>query len=171
MPFELSAATAVLERTPETFRTLLAGLPTEWTETNEGGDSWSPFVIMGHLVHGERTDWISRAELILSQAQASSAARHLGGARSWAHRADRARDGKTVSRRRWTVARVSAGDGSLIYAEENGNGPTSLATQAARFPLAAGAARSESFNHWNESPESMARPSVVQALTERGFVS
>lgn len=80
MPFELSAATAVLERTPETFRTLLAGLPTEWTETNEGGDSWSPFVIMGHLVHGERTDWIPRAKLILSQAPASSAARDLGGA-------------------------------------------------------------------------------------------
>lgn len=68
MPFELSSATAVLERTPDTFRTLLSGLSAEWTETNEGGESWSPYVIMGHLVHGERTDWISRAELILSQA-------------------------------------------------------------------------------------------------------
>ena len=67
MDFELTDAIAVLERTPETFRTLLAGLPAVWTESNEGGDSWSPFVILGHLVHGERTDWISRAELILVQ--------------------------------------------------------------------------------------------------------
>jgi DinB superfamily len=67
MEFELSNAIAVLERTPDTFRTLLAGLPAVWTDSNEGGDSWSPFVIMGHLVHGERTDWISRAELVLAQ--------------------------------------------------------------------------------------------------------
>jgi DinB superfamily len=67
MEFELSDAIAVLERTPDTFRTLLAGLPAVWTESNEGGDSWSPFVIMGHLVHGERTDWISRAEIVLAQ--------------------------------------------------------------------------------------------------------
>ena len=67
MDLELSDAIAVLERTPATFRTLLAGLPAVWTECNEGGDSWSPFVIMGHLVHGERTDWISRAELVLAQ--------------------------------------------------------------------------------------------------------
>ena len=67
MDFELTDAIAVLARTPDTFRTLLAGLPAVWTESNEGGDSWSPFVILGHLVHGERTDWISRAELILAQ--------------------------------------------------------------------------------------------------------
>ena len=35
--------------------------------------------------------------------------------------------------------------------------------------LDAGATRAESFNQWNESPESMARPSVVLALKERGF--
>ena len=67
MPFELTSAIAVLQRTPQTFRTLLSGLNVEWTETNEGGESWSPYVIIGHLVHGERTDWIPRAELILAQ--------------------------------------------------------------------------------------------------------
>ena len=67
MDLDLSDAIAVLERTPGTFRTLLDRLPAVWTESNEGGDSWSPFVIMGHLVHGERTDWISRAELVLAQ--------------------------------------------------------------------------------------------------------
>lgn len=67
MDFHLTDAIVVLERTPATLRTLLSGLPSTWTDSNEGGDSWSPFVIIGHLVHGERTDWISRAEMILAQ--------------------------------------------------------------------------------------------------------
>ena len=67
MDFDLPAGTAVLERTPRVLRALLAGLPPAWTDATEGPETWSPYVILGHLVHGERTDWIPRAQLILAQ--------------------------------------------------------------------------------------------------------
>jgi len=57
----------ILERTPATLRALLGGLSVEWTAPNEGPDSFSAFDNVGHLVHGERTDWIPRARLILEQ--------------------------------------------------------------------------------------------------------
>jgi DinB superfamily len=65
--FELSHAIAVLERTPRTLRAMLDGLSPAWTDATEGGESWSPYVIVGHLIHGERTDWIARARIILDQ--------------------------------------------------------------------------------------------------------
>jgi hypothetical protein len=68
MDFRLADATPILERTPATLRSLLAGLPAAWTAPNEGPDTWSPFDIVGHLIHGERTDWIPRARIILEQA-------------------------------------------------------------------------------------------------------
>ena len=55
----------ILERTPRVVRELLAGLPAEWTRGTEGPDTWSPYDVVGHLIHGERTDWIARAEIIL----------------------------------------------------------------------------------------------------------
>jgi len=67
MNFELTAGVAILERTPSAFRSLLEGLSPAWTDANEGPDTWSPYVIVGHLNHAERTDWIPRAELILAQ--------------------------------------------------------------------------------------------------------
>ena len=67
MTFRLPDAIAVLERTPATFRALLAGLPERWVLSNEGPDTFSPFDNLGHLVHGERTDWIPRARIILAQ--------------------------------------------------------------------------------------------------------
>jgi hypothetical protein len=63
--FDLANAIAVLERTPATFRALLAGRPEAWTSPNEGPDTFSAFDNLGHLVHGERTDWIPRARTIL----------------------------------------------------------------------------------------------------------
>jgi hypothetical protein len=69
MAFELSPSVAVLERTPRTLRAWLDGLPSEWTDATEGPDSWSPYVVVGHLIHGERTDWIPRAQLILAQGE------------------------------------------------------------------------------------------------------
>ncbi len=63
--FDLDRAIAVLERTPEVIRELLAGLDPEWTRANEGGDTWSPYAVVGHLIHGEKTDWIPRAMIIL----------------------------------------------------------------------------------------------------------
>ena len=67
MTFDLSSGIAVLERTPAAFRALLAGLPGTWIETNEGPDTFSPFDNVGHLIHGERADWIPRARIILAQ--------------------------------------------------------------------------------------------------------
>lgn len=46
---------------------MLSGLPRQWLDADEGADTWSPYVILGHLVHGERTDWIARARIILEQ--------------------------------------------------------------------------------------------------------
>ena len=56
---------AVLERTPRALRGLLDGLPDSWTNATEGPDTWSPYTVIGHLIHGERTDWIPRARIIL----------------------------------------------------------------------------------------------------------
>jgi hypothetical protein len=67
MTFDLNSGTAVLERTPQALRAMLAGLPSEWTDATEGPDTWSPYVIMGHLIHGERADWIVRANIIMAQ--------------------------------------------------------------------------------------------------------
>jgi hypothetical protein len=67
MEFDLANGIAVLERTPATLRSLLDGLSPAWTEATEGPDTWSPYVVVGHLIHGERTDWIPRAHIILSQ--------------------------------------------------------------------------------------------------------
>jgi hypothetical protein len=67
MDFDLAAGIAVLARTPRTLRTMLDGLPPVWIDATEGPETWSPYVIVGHLIHGERTDWIPRARIILSQ--------------------------------------------------------------------------------------------------------
>jgi hypothetical protein len=67
MDFDLPSGIAVLERTPATLRAMLGGLPAAWTDATEGPETWSPYVIVGHLIHGERTDWIARAEIILAQ--------------------------------------------------------------------------------------------------------
>jgi hypothetical protein len=67
MRFELTRALEVLERTPAAFRALLDGLSEAWTAPNEGPDTFSAFDNLGHLIHGERTDWIPRARLILAQ--------------------------------------------------------------------------------------------------------
>ena len=69
MDFDLTPGIAVLERTPHTLRAMLAGLPPAWIDATEGSETWSPYVILSHLIHGERTDWIPRARLILAQGQ------------------------------------------------------------------------------------------------------
>src|SRR5512146_2439241 len=62
----LADAVAVLERTPETLRALLGGLPDVWVTATEGEGTWSPYEVIGHLIHGERTNWIPRARHILA---------------------------------------------------------------------------------------------------------
>jgi DinB superfamily len=68
--FNLAEAVAVLTRTPATLNALLRGLPNIWVRGNEGKDSWSAFDIVGHLIVGERTDWMPRARIILESGEA-----------------------------------------------------------------------------------------------------
>ena len=68
--FTLERTIALLERTPATLATLLDGLPEEWTRANEGASTFSPYDVIGHLIHGEKTDWIARARIILEQGEA-----------------------------------------------------------------------------------------------------
>ena len=63
--FVLGDAVVLLARTPATLDTLLRGLPAWWTAANEGPDTWSAFDVIGHLVHGEETDWMPRVKIIL----------------------------------------------------------------------------------------------------------
>lgn len=67
MNFTIEKSLEILERTPGVLTSLLSGLSDDWVMNNEGGDSWSPFDVLGHLVHGERTDWIARTKLILEK--------------------------------------------------------------------------------------------------------
>jgi len=67
MDFNLDEAIPVLERTPALLTTLLDDLPEDWTRVDEGADTWSPREVVAHLIHGERTDWIPRARIILKQ--------------------------------------------------------------------------------------------------------
>ncbi|HEY0171906.1 MAG TPA: DinB family protein [Pyrinomonadaceae bacterium] len=69
MRFNLEHATDLLSRTPAVIRTMLGDLPAEWLSGNEGEQTWSPFDVVGHLIHGERTDWIPRVRLILRDAE------------------------------------------------------------------------------------------------------
>jgi len=62
----LDDVVAILERTPASLRTLLDGLPEIWVRATEGHNTWSPYDVVGHLIHGERTDWIPRARHILT---------------------------------------------------------------------------------------------------------
>lgn len=66
MQFNTDKAIEILEKTPLALEQLLSGLSDEWTYSNEGPETWSPFDVMGHLIHGEKTDWIPRLEIILS---------------------------------------------------------------------------------------------------------
>jgi hypothetical protein len=69
MEFELTQAIEVLKRTPATLDTLLRDLPEPWLVQNEGPETWSPYDVIGHLIHGEETDWIPRAKIILEHGE------------------------------------------------------------------------------------------------------
>ena len=65
----LDEATAVLARTPASLDALLRGLPDGWIHAHEGGETWSPFDVIGHLIHGEQTDWVPRMRIILEHGE------------------------------------------------------------------------------------------------------
>ncbi len=68
MKFQIEQAVEILRQTPETLNSLLGNLSDNWTE-KEDSENWSPFDIVGHFIHGEETDWIPRAEIILAQGE------------------------------------------------------------------------------------------------------
>lgn len=70
MEFRFEHAVPVLQRTPRVVRELLRDLPPDWTSATEGASTWSPFDVVGHLIHGERTDWMPRVEHILKHGDA-----------------------------------------------------------------------------------------------------
>ena len=61
----LEECLAVLSRTPATLDAMLRGLSEQWTAATEGPGTWSPYVVIGHLIHGEKTDWVPRVMIIL----------------------------------------------------------------------------------------------------------
>jgi len=65
--FNLARSLPILARTPHVLASLLADLPSEWTITNDRPGTWSAYDVVGHLIHGERTDWIPRASRILEK--------------------------------------------------------------------------------------------------------
>ena len=69
VPFSIDDALPLLRATPKVLRAWLSELPEFWIVANEGPDTWSPFDIVGHLIHGERTDWIPRVELLLTHGE------------------------------------------------------------------------------------------------------
>ncbi|HLQ67698.1 MAG TPA: DinB family protein [Candidatus Limnocylindrales bacterium] len=69
MNYSLDLAIPILERTPVVLRALLGGLPDEWVRAVDGPGTWSAFDVVGHLIHGEKTDWIPRVRHILEKGE------------------------------------------------------------------------------------------------------
>ncbi len=69
MKFQIEKTVEILSQTPFTIRSVLGNLSDDWIENVPESENWSPFDIVGHLIHGEETDWIPRAEIILGQGE------------------------------------------------------------------------------------------------------
>src|SRR5213592_4748143 len=69
MTFNLDHSIDVLERTPPTLSALLGGLNDFWSLSNYGPDTFSPFDVVGHLIHADRTNWLPRARIILEHGE------------------------------------------------------------------------------------------------------
>ncbi|MCY8345824.1 DinB family protein [Bacillus haynesii] len=67
MNFKLEEAIEILERTPQTLSQLLTGLSSEWINRNEGENTWSAFDVVGHLIEGEKNNWLPRIKMILTK--------------------------------------------------------------------------------------------------------
>lgn len=70
MNYTKEQAIEILERTPAVLSTLLSGISDDWVMNNEGAETFSPYDVVGHLIHGEKTDWVVRAKLILEHGTA-----------------------------------------------------------------------------------------------------
>lgn len=65
MKYSLERSYEILDRSPAVLQALLAGLSDDWIMPNEGPETFSPYDVVGHLIHGEKTDWTARAKMIL----------------------------------------------------------------------------------------------------------
>ena len=72
MKFDINKSIEILERTPVLLRIYLQGLSEDWIRENEGPETWSPYDVLGHLIHGEKTDWIPRMKIILEHGEAKA---------------------------------------------------------------------------------------------------
>jgi hypothetical protein len=72
MQFKLAEGTQILQQTPATLTAMIGALPEPWLKATEGAGTWSPYDIVGHLIHGEMTDWIPRARMILEHGQSKA---------------------------------------------------------------------------------------------------
>ena len=70
MEHNLQQTVSLLARTPAALDALLRDLPEAWTSRDEGEGTWSVFDVVGHLIHGERTDWMRRARMVLQSGDA-----------------------------------------------------------------------------------------------------
>jgi hypothetical protein len=68
MEFSINKSIEILERTPHVLIRLTNNLSVDWIMNNEGDETWSVFDVIGHLIHGEKTDWMTRVKIILSEA-------------------------------------------------------------------------------------------------------
>ena len=69
MKYSVDKALEILERTPKILKVCLEHLSDDWIYCNEGSETWSAFDVVGHLIHGEKTDWISRLKTVLSESE------------------------------------------------------------------------------------------------------
>lgn len=67
MNLDLTTSIEILSKTPVILKTLTEHLTDEWIYKNEGGETWCVYDVVGHLIHGEKTDWIPRMKIILSE--------------------------------------------------------------------------------------------------------
>ena len=67
MKFQLGKSIEILRRTPTVIETMISGITPDWTTANEELETWSVYDIIGHLIHGEKTDWMPRLKIILSE--------------------------------------------------------------------------------------------------------
>ncbi len=67
MEFSINKSIEILEKTPDVLAQLTKNLSADWVMNNEGGETWSVFDVVGHLIHGEKTDWMVRIEIILTE--------------------------------------------------------------------------------------------------------
>jgi hypothetical protein len=65
--FTIEKSIEILDHTPDVLDTMLQNISADWTSHNEGGETWSVYDIIGHFIHGEKTDWVPRAAIILSE--------------------------------------------------------------------------------------------------------